>query len=627
MPDILSQVLEVSFISATKDHPQAGLLYKLRPLIDPSTAIHHRHQPPVLKWFVRVPSTEWFCSATGSPQEMIWRLINGTPCKNEFDETIRRLAGEILPPGGFAGIFGEEFHPQLDVRDEKTSRIPWEFLEECHWVCPEGHVISEVLPSPPKRVCPGCNREMRIVAGEQSVAQYVCHACGNEYDLTEPPMCHYCNTVMQEDKPAALTWATQTTQAPLTSYRCLRCDSKTDGLKTQYCRTCGKPMAFRIIFVATKYHMTHCPDVERTNPLSEGDRFLFVGDPDGTLCNESKDPDRTCRDHLERLHAIIEGQGFVLDSLPGVSATREKVLGKISDHRVLGGYFFCHGGYDDETQQSFLELSDGKLYAADIQKASPRLAFTFLNACHSGSMHVNVGAERFNRSVAQAFVCEGPGRTLIAPICPVVNTDAARMAVEFFGRAVAGKSLGEALRETRRLSSGRYNGTAESDISWMAYRYYGDPNRCMFRSRPAINRDSRVFDAQGNLNHDVFSFNMAAALVRAAKRRNHQARKLATATDIVAGLVRVGELTRYILTERGFNPDKLYERFGETREEGQRKSPDLLNTYEQLARDDLDGREQKKLWRRVIQDWMLENRADFTEEAIAMMTAADAASE
>lgn len=82
---------------------------------------------------------------------------------------------------------------------------------------------------------------------------------------------------------------------------------------------------------------------------------------------------------------------------------------------------------------------------------------------------------------------------------------------------------------------------------WVAYRYYGDPNRELpVPAEEAPERGPeeqylprcRVFDENGRLSTGVFGFALSDVLLRAAKRRNYQARALVSIEDMIAGMVR-----------------------------------------------------------------------------------------
>src|SRR5262249_36064795 len=121
----------------------------------------------------------------------------------------------------------------------------------------------------------------------------------------------------------------------------------------------------------------------------------------------------------------------------------------------------------------------------------------------------------------------------------------------------------------------------EPDICWMAYRYFGDPHGLLPTPSPALGEPpvgaqvitgggapgedaavagagAHVFTAEGGLYKETFRVDTETSLERAIRRCLDQERRQITATDLFAGLVRRGDLTRFALLERKINPDVLY---------------------------------------------------------------------
>ena len=84
----------------------------------------------------------------------------------------------------------------------------------------------------------------------------------------------------------------------------------------------------------------------------------------------------------------------------------------------------------------------------------------------------------------------GGGRVVIATLWPVLNVQAARTAVEFFEHLAGqpGGAMGPALMHARECSYRRYQEEKRPDISWMSYRFFGDPNKTLpaFRSEASL---------------------------------------------------------------------------------------------------------------------------------------------
>src|SRR5262249_5255468 len=135
-----------------------------------------------------------------------------------------------------------------------------------------------------------------------------------------------------------------------------------------------------------------------------------------------------------------------------------------------------HGSSPVDGNEGYLVLKDGFLFARQIEEVAPAAKFVFLNACWSATAGRDWDIERRYRSVAEAFGRSDPGKGVIAPLWPVVNVQAAKMALDVIENTLNGVPLAEALHIGRENSLRRYD-DGEPDISWMAYRYFGDPNK------------------------------------------------------------------------------------------------------------------------------------------------------
>lgn len=328
--------------------------------------------------------------------------------------------------------------------------------------------------------------------------------------------------------------------------------------------------------LALKLHLTHLArGAGRPARGDQGGRyFLFVEDPCGDLCHPERDRSHICRDHLPALRDMVERAGFKLHILAGQAATCGRLRQAIGDPDVAGIYYFGHGYFPKDGDGGFLVAADGDLPAADIAAAGPAARFVFLNACEGAALGANWELEKRCGNVAEAFA-RGGGKVVIAPLWPVVNAQAAQSAMEFFKHAAEGPALAESLMHVRRESLARYQND-QPDLSWMAYRYFGDPNRRL-AAQPAPPRRppatagalcppvaAPVFREDGALATEMFSFDIDGVLMRAASRRNSQHRQHVGVSDFVAGLIRRGDLTRYVLTRLRVNADKLYQQLLET---------------------------------------------------------------
>ena len=334
------------------------------------------------------------------------------------------------------------------------------------------------------------------------------------------------------------------------------------------CPRCGAQTSHSGGKLALTLHLSHL--VRGVGkPVGEGRQFLFIEDPLGDLCRPDLDPQGLCAEHLVDLRRWLQEQGYKINLLQNRNATIKHVLNAIGDPTTVGIYYFGHGYFPRSGDEGCLLLADGPVYASQIAERGPSARFVLLNACEGAAQGRDWSLDKKARSVASAFARGGRGKVVIAPLWPVVNVQAAEMARDFFQQALQALPLIEALRLARLNSLQRYE-AGEPHVTWMAYRYFGDPNRTLpiISEAPLAGEDApaanRVFANEGLLDTELFAFEIDPVLFRAARRKVNQDRTHVTLTDLCAGLLRKGDLTRFILRKQQLDPDKLYQNLGGT---------------------------------------------------------------
>ncbi|MDR4498995.1 MAG: AAA family ATPase [Candidatus Scalindua sp.] len=243
----------------------------------------------------------------------------------------------------------------------------------------------------------------------------------------------------------------------------------------RYCDTCGRPMGSEGGKLALTYHLTHLVRGQG-RPAGNGREFLFIEDPTGDLCWSDTDPDGHCAKHLSSLHRIIEHQGYRINLLRHKNTTIKHVLNALADPSIGGMYYFGHGYFPRDGDQGCLVLADGMLFASRIEQVAPAANWVFLNACEGAAAGSKWDMEKGAGSIAHAFARGDRSKVVVAPLWPLVNVQAAEMALTFFQQAAQSHPAAEALRTARLESLKRYEAGAPH-LAWMAYRYFGDPNR------------------------------------------------------------------------------------------------------------------------------------------------------
>ncbi len=399
-----------------------------------------------------------------------------------------------------------------------------------------------------------------------------------------------------------------------------------------FCEKCGDQMVPAGGKLALVYHLTHLVHGSG-RPAAEGRQFLFIEDPTGDLCNSERDPQGFCANHLETLHQIIERHGYTINLLRGGNATVRRVLKAISNPSVVAIYYFGHGYFPQDGDEGCLVLADTLFPASQIETAAPMARFVFLNACEGAAAGRNWDLDNRPRNVANAFAQGSLVKVVISPLLPVVSTQAAEAALEFFKHASLSAPSGEALRKARQMSFQRYQAD-EPHLAWMAYRYLGDPNRPLpvpVEASVIINPDEvtphiiRVFDADGQINEEVFAFEVDEVFFRAAKRRNLQGRITLSAQDFIAGLLRKGDLTRHLLRRRGKDPDLIYEKIYEVVEEPEAQPGEnshRIQALHDLSNLDFDNLNEEKL-RDIFSKWVVREKDEIRAELINALEKAD----
>lgn len=416
----------------------------------------------------------------------------------DVEPILSSLSGLLLPGHSLVTVIPHDVHPTFDIVQDYLCAIPWESLDDWAAVCRT----------------PDC-------------------AHRGEYILAQP-----------------------------------------DGSLPRLCGYCGQPitdLSGKLGIIRQISHAVHLIDagsVQRFTPAAHPptNRFLMIVDPTEQLCTSPSDPDCQCAQHINQIADALRQAGFEVDELRGGAATARAVLEWISDPTLFGVYYFGHGRFDQNERESCLVLhKEELLYASEIEACRPAVRFTFINACHAAAADLSWEFEFTSRNIGQAMVAGDRRKAAVAPLWRIANAHAARAATEFFQYAAEMGSLGAAMQHMRSASYRRYQDGAP-DIAWMGYRYFGDSAAQLRASARSARRleshNSRLFDESGQLNADLFTFPFDDVFLRAAKRRNLQRRAQITPTDVFAGLVRRGALTRALLHSCRVPADQFYAEIG-----------------------------------------------------------------
>lgn len=352
-------------------------------------------------------------------------------------------------------------------------------------------------------------------------------------------------------------------------FACSRCQTpvsrhRGSEFDRPFCSKCGTLAELSGGKIAVNRNLTHL--VRGTGrPARDGSQFLLIADPQEDLCHRDRDPMGVCAAHLNEIEKLLRDHDYDTRVLKNKNATIARVLEAIADPTVVGIYYFGHGYFPRGGEEGCLWLADGPLYASQIAAHEPTPRFVLLNSCEGAASGRDWDFDKKAQSVASAFARGSLRTVVIAPLFPMVNVQAADLALNLLRPALRGMTLSEALRVARYRSLVRYE-DGEPDLTWMAYRYFGDPNRTLpiVSSVPAssVSTTSRLFASEGELELELFAFELDHVLLRAAKRKIGQHRSRVSVADLCAGLLRKGDLMRLIIRQQELDPDELYEDLG-----------------------------------------------------------------
>jgi ATP-dependent Clp protease ATP-binding subunit ClpC len=396
------------------------------------------------------------------------------------------------------------------------------------------------------------------------------------------------------------------------------------GGETVYCPDDGAAMTPVAAKLGISRVLTHNVRPSYSFSQPEMGKFLLLFDPTGELTSAQFDPHGICKEHLKTVYELVSAR---FKPLLIEKPRAEVVLAELQRPDLAGVYYFGHGVSPAEGGEGSIVLADRPLYAYEIARVKLAVPFVFLNACGSANDRGQWVLDRKYNSVAYAFA-QGPAKTVIGSLWHLVNVQAARSGTRFFQLMFEeNKTCAEALRIIRQESLALYL-EGQPEISWMSYRLFGEPDRCLLASAPsqpavpgavspAAEPEEEVcplFDAQDRLDESLFAFPIDDVLLRAAKRRNLQNRAHVTIEDFLAGLIRVGNLTRFLCRRMGLDPDPLYKEIRDAE-----IGPD--DPYEEEA-----GGEKLSDWKeklvRFYRRWIVGRKQDFEEELIRVLTRA-----
>jgi CHAT domain-containing protein len=207
----------------------------------------------------------------------------------------------------------------------------------------------------------------------------------------------------------------------------------------------------------------------KVRPLGRPLRVLILADPKGDLKGAYQEG-TLLRDLLDRDSDLFNV------TLRSENLKPDWIKEKIRNFDLV--HFAGHAEYDpNNPNERGWRLSSGILRPDDIMKmagtaAMPALVFS--NGCQSARTEEWSIKDRFHEEIfglANAFLLSGV-KHYVGTFWEILDEPSRRFALEFYGRLIAGKTIGTALRNARAEVIKAYG---EETIVWASYVLYGDP--------------------------------------------------------------------------------------------------------------------------------------------------------
>jgi class 3 adenylate cyclase/tetratricopeptide (TPR) repeat protein len=198
-------------------------------------------------------------------------------------------------------------------------------------------------------------------------------------------------------------------------------------------------------------------------------KMLILADPKSDLKGAYAEGTRI-RDFMDQRKEAVNV------TLRADKITRDSVMEKMGNFDLV--HFAGHADYHAASpEESGLRLSDGALTTRDIVKmaesaAMPALIFS--NACQSARTEAWALGDQYHVEIfglANAFLLAGV-KHYVGTFWEILDRPSSQFALEFYRELLAGRSVGEAVRNARSALIRQYG---EETIVWASYVLYGDP--------------------------------------------------------------------------------------------------------------------------------------------------------
>jgi hypothetical protein len=224
------------------------------------------------------------------------------------------------------------------------------------------------------------------------------------------------------------------------------------------------------------------PSQSRQTSAPKRIQVAVIGDPSQDLPDAREEANliaQRCEDAIAKLKNRFAISGDVIVML-GQDATKEAVLFDLLMEPSVQLDLFHYAGHakhdPSNPENTSLALSDGDLRGFEARNlaSSP---IVFVNGCRAAAGDVSDTTTFGAVSGLAAEFIAGGARSYIAPLWPIVDSEARRFASVFYERVMIGDTVGEA------ILCGRLSGATPDSL---AYVLFGDPSDALAIFHPRM---------------------------------------------------------------------------------------------------------------------------------------------
>lgn len=478
------------------------------------------------------------------------------------EEAARSLSRLVLPDDGFVSVIEPDFHPHLDVLDDRVAQIPWEALEESYIYCercqPRRYEIHAAGSD--EESCRRCRGPMTRGGGKLSLERHLTYRVrsqgatsgrGRDFLFVIDPRNDLLSAEFDSQRICRDSCAEMKRLVTQRGFRVVE-------LKRGFATIDAVLQAVRSPELAGMYYFGHGTPPDGGNPGA-----LLLAD--GKL--EASDPELLeATPRFVFLNACWGGAGGGGGTFESRCNSVAEAFARGPRKVVIASLFpLVNSQAAAAALTCFRAALKGDLSLAEALREARRESFA---KYESNQPDIGWLAYRFFGDPNERFP-EPP-----APPPPIVITPPE-----------------EKVGDAEDPATSNLVPTAVEPV-------------------PAT-----LFDDDGRMSPDQYGFDLRSVLLRAARRRNGQSRLRVTAVDVLAGMFRVCQLTRKCSRSLDINPDAVYEKL-RTAPEKEPSEPQADLPEFDPADETPEARNQALL--AFLDRWIIRRKHEFSDSALEL---------